>query len=97
VTRTVAFQPAAEQDLQRAFTWYEMQRTGLGAEFLRTVATARDQLARDPERYPLTRGTFRWLKLRRFPYALHFDFDADIVRIHACLHFRQSPDRWPGI
>ena len=96
MTRSVEFQPAARQEIQQAFAWYEMQRTGLGAEFLRTVATARDELARDAERYPTTRGSFQRLKLRRFPYALHFDIRADVVRIHACLHFRQSPEHWPG-
>ena len=96
MTRIVEFQPAAKQDLQKAFTWYELQRTGLGAEFLRAVAVARDLLERDADRYPLARGTFRRLKLRRFPYTLHFDFNSEMVRVHACLHFRQSPSRWPG-
>jgi len=96
VRRAVEFQPAAQSDIQDGFIWYETQRTGLGAEFLRAIATARDQLARSAERYPTTRGPFRWLKLRRFPYALHFDIVADSVRVHACLHFRQSPTRWPG-
>ncbi|MBS0507439.1 MAG: type II toxin-antitoxin system RelE/ParE family toxin [Proteobacteria bacterium] len=92
----MAFQPKAQSEIQDAFTWYEAQRTGLGAEFLRSIATARDQLARDPDRYPVTRNPFRRVKLRRFPYSLHFDFDADNVRVHACVHFRQSPARWPG-
>ena len=94
--RSVDFQPAAQSEIQHAFTWYETQRTGLGAEFLRAVANARDQLARNAERYPTTLGAFRWVKLRRFPYALHFDLNSDCVRLHACLHFRQSPARWPG-
>ena len=76
--------------------WYAAQRTGLGAEFPRAIATIRDQLARNADRYPVTRGTFRWVKPRRFPCALHFDFDADCVRVQACLHFRQSPARWSG-
>ena len=94
--RSVDFQPAAQSEIQHAFTWYETQRTGLGAEFLRAVATARDQLAHSADLYPVTRGVFRWVKLRHFPYALHFDIVADGVRVHACLHFRQSPTRWPG-
>ena len=96
MTRSVEFKPAAQGDIAVAFAWYEAQRTGLGAEFLRAIATARDQLAHSADRYPVTRGVFRWIKLRRFPYALHFDIAADSVRVHACLHFRQSPTRWPG-
>ena len=93
---TVVFGPAASRELGLAFDWYESQRTGLGAEFLRAVAVARDLLARDPLRFAITRMAFRWIKLRRFPYALHYEIEGELVRVLSCLHFHQSPDRWPG-
>lgn len=92
----VEFQAAASRELDLAFDWYEGQRTGLGSEFLRTVAAARDLVARDPLRFPITRQAFRWIKLRRFPYALHYEIDGETVRVLACLHFSQCPHRWPA-
>ena len=87
--------PAA-QDIELAFDWYESRRTGLGADFLRAIGTASDALVRNPLQFPVTRDPFRWYKLRRFPYGLHFKVSDDVVVIVACLHFRQSPVRWPG-
>ena len=88
---------AAALEVEQAFDWYESRRTGLGAEFLRSVAEARDMLVRDPQRFAQTREPFRWLKLRKFPYALHFRIIGNRVSIVARLHFRQSLTRWPGI
>lgn len=93
----VALEAAAALEVEQAFDWYESRRSGLGADFLRSVALARDMLVRDPERFPHTREPFRWVKLRKFPYALYFRIKGDTVLIVACLHFRQSPTLWPGI
>jgi len=92
----VLFEAAASVEVMTAVEWYETRRTGLGVEFLAAVAAASETLARTPERFPATRAPFRWLRLRRFPYGLHFRIHANAVRIVACLHFRQNPDRWPG-
>lgn len=94
---SVEFLLGASRELDLAFEWYESQRTGLGTELLRAVAAARDVLTRDPLRFPETRKSFRWVKLRRFPYALHYEIDGEAVRVLACLHFHQNPDRWPGV
>ena len=95
MTFKVSFELAAAHDVETAFQNYELRHTGLGADFLRTVATATDMLSRDPQRFSTTREPFRWIKLRRFPYALHYRIKGDDVFIAACLHFRQSPARWP--
>jgi len=95
--RQVFLDAAAALEVGQAFDWYESRRSGLGAEFLRSVAQARDMLARDPERFQETRSPFRWVKLRKFPYALHFRINSDSVSIVACLHFRQNPIHWPGV
>ena len=34
--------------------------------------------------------------MRKFPYALHYRVVGETVSVLACLHFRQSPDLWPG-
>ncbi|MBS77422.1 type II toxin-antitoxin system RelE/ParE family toxin [Variovorax sp. Varisp41] len=91
----VRFEAPAQDDLRTAFEWYEVRQTGLGTEFLRSVAAASELLARDPERHPFANAPYRSAKLRRFPYALHYRFDGQHVSILACLHYRQSPARWP--
>ena len=92
----VRVEAPAARDIKLAFDWSESRRTGLGADFLRVIAVAQDALAREPYRFPTTRAPFRWYKLRRFPYGLHYRIMEDAVLSVACLHFRQSPVRWPG-
>ena len=67
---------AAAGELEAVFDWYENRHSGLGAEFLRSVAQAGNLLERDAMRFPATREPFRWVKLRKFPYALHFRIKA---------------------
>ena len=93
----VLIEPPAARDIETAFEWYEERRSGLGAEFLGTIAMAFETLARDPAQFPVTHEPFRWVKLRKFPYAIHYRIKGRTVAIAACLHFRQSPLRWPGI
>ena len=97
MNRQVKVEAAAAGEIEAAFDWYENRHSGLGAEFLRSVAQASNLLERDAIRFPITREPFRWMKLRKFPYAMHFRIKADCVSIVACLHFRQSPERWPGV
>ncbi|MFT4243623.1 MAG: type II toxin-antitoxin system RelE/ParE family toxin [Acidovorax sp.] len=95
--REVRFEPAAQAEIAAAFDWYERRSYGLGGDFLRAVAAAQERIARDADQFPTSRGRFRRVLLRRFPYALHFEVtDAHRVSVLACLHHRQSPQRWPG-
>jgi len=97
VSWTVAFEPAAQAEIAEAFSWYEAQSYGLGGDFLRAVAVAQELLVRNPEAFAPSRGRFRRVLLRRFPYALHYELLApDRVSVLACLHHRRSPALWPG-
>lgn len=96
MTYEVELDPGAERDLIDAFDWYEQQSDGLGTEFLRQVTVQRDRLARNPLVHAIDYANIRRAFVGRFPYALHFEIEEHTVRILACLHFRQSPARWPG-
>ena len=92
----VRFEAPARKDVVAAFEWYQARQSGLGDEFLRSVAAVEEALGRNPERYALVHAPYRSVKLRKFPYGLHYRIVGNDVSILACLHFRQSPERWPG-
>jgi toxin ParE1/3/4 len=91
----VRFQPKADAEIEASYAWYEDKQSGLGDEFLRAVAVITEILARDPKRFAMTVTPFRWAKMRKFPYGIHYSIEGNTVWILACLHFRQSTDRWP--
>ena len=92
----VVIRPHADDDIRKAYQWYEERADGLGSEFLRAVVAATERLERSPLTFKIERGKYRRLHLRKFPYALHFEIAASEVSVLACLHFRQDPTRWPG-
>lgn len=87
-------EPEAEADLDVAFTWYEGQRPGLGSEFLAEVAYTFAQVEESPERYPIIRGMTRRALVRRFPYAVFYVLEPDLVAVTAVMHGRRDPRRW---
>lgn len=97
MTWQVVFEPAAQAEIVEAFDWYEQKSYGLGGDFLRMIAAAEELLTRNPQAFPPTRGRFRRILLRRFPYALHFELlNERRVSVLACLHHSRNPARWPG-
>ena len=57
--------PEAEQDIQEAYRWYELQRAGLGEEFLRCIEACVQALHRAPLTYPVVHESYRRALPRR--------------------------------
>ena len=81
-----------EQDLIDGFRFYEAQNFGLGQYFL-------DSLFSDINSLQLFAGIHPWyfsyqrLLSKRFPFAIYYRVDNDIVRIRAVLDCRQDPKK----
>jgi hypothetical protein len=80
----------AEKDLFDGFAFYERQSRGLGDYFL-------DSIFSDIESLHLYAGIhslyFRYHRLlsKRFPFAIYYRIQDDVVRIYAILDCRRSP------
>jgi plasmid stabilization system protein ParE len=87
-------EPEARDDLAEAFTWYERQRPGLGSEFLAEVARVLEVIEHAPERYAIVRGRTRRVLVHRFPYAVFYILDPDLIAVSAVMHGHRDPRRW---
>ena len=47
-----------------------------------------------PEAQPLTYGPLRRLNLHRFPYALFYVVDGDVIVVTGCFHTARDPSIW---
>jgi plasmid stabilization system protein ParE len=94
VAYRVAFRPEAAADVRAAFAWYERQRPGLGTEFEAALEADLALLREVPTAFPIVLRQLRKLLLRRFPYAIYYAIEADVVRVRGVLHVRQHPRRW---
>ncbi|HXQ27925.1 MAG TPA: type II toxin-antitoxin system RelE/ParE family toxin [Gemmatimonadales bacterium] len=90
----LSLEPEAEADLSEAFSWYEDQHPGLGSEFLAEVARVLELIEQAPGRYPIIRGQMRRALVRRFPYAIFYVIDPDLIAVTAVMHGRRDPRRW---
>lgn len=90
----VEFFPAAEQELTEASEHYEGQLQGLGSDFVLEVERLCAVLIELPSLGERLDPIHRRIPLQRFPYALIFRRDQDIIRVVAVAHRRRKPGYW---
>ena len=96
VLRAVEFHPLAERDLRAAERRYR-RRGGLALaqRFRRAVDQVIQRIATAAEQGAPYRQRFRWLKLKRFPYLIHYEIrDPLPVLIYAVAHERRRLNYW---
>jgi plasmid stabilization system protein ParE len=86
----------AEQEMLSSAAYYESQVPGLGGTFLDKFASAIEDIAQSPGRWPLVRPDIRRRLLHRFPYGLLYRVDVDEVVVLAVAHLHRRPDYWIG-
>jgi len=86
--------PETEQDLAEAYAWYELRRVGLGEEFLGSVDACLRQICRSPLLGPIVDREFRRSLVRRFPYAVFYEYCGDALTVYAVLHTARDPGKW---
>jgi len=86
--------PRADLDVEAAFAWYENERADLGLEFLDELRATYNRIADGPLKYQLTRSGIRRALLRRFPYAVYFAVEGDVLVVLAVLHASRDPAEW---
>jgi toxin ParE1/3/4 len=92
----VSFHRLAELELNEAAAYYELERPGLGARFLREVDRCIESLVKHPQAGALILGDVRRRLVRRFPYAVMYTIKPEGVRILAVVSLRRRPLYWVG-
>ena len=85
---------AVEADVEAAFNWYEREEPGLGFEFLEELRAAYQRILAHPLGYQDLRLGIRRALTRRFPYAVYFSIEEDIIVILAVLSTGRDPEEW---
>jgi plasmid stabilization system protein ParE len=86
--------PEAEQDISQAYDWYEHRRSGLGEEFLGCVDACVQGICRSPELHAKIHEEYRRALVRRFPYAIFYEYNDNTVTIYCVFHTSRNPDKW---
>ena len=86
--------PEAELDVSEAYAWYEMRRAGLGEDFVSSVEACINRICPQPLSYPVVHETYRRPLVRRFPYAIFFEYEEPVATIYGVFHNSRNPDKW---
>jgi len=80
----------AQEDLIQGFHFYEGREVGLGSYFLDCLFSDIDSLLLYAGIHQVTYDHHRCLS-KRFPFAIYYSVEADLVRVHAVLDCRRNP------
>jgi len=92
----VVILPGAEHDIDEAYDWYEQRHPGLGNGFLRCVDACIFSIQRNPELHAFAFENYRRALVRRFPYAVFYEYSqqTETVVIYSVFHCSQDPSKW---
>lgn len=82
----------AHEDLLAGRAFYERQQAGLGAYFLDSLFSDIESLLLHAGAHARHFGYFRALS-RRFPYAIYYRLDGDVIEVWRVLDCRSNPKR----
>ena len=89
-----AFHPEAREEFLAAIDLYNQVEPGLGLDFAGEINAAVELIEAFPNAWTLVDFEIRRCLVRRFPYALLYAVERDLVMIYAVMHVHRDPDYW---
>jgi len=94
MSHTLVMRRTARIDFDKAFDWYEGQRTGLGSEFAERVQAVFDGITAMPELHAPVYRDVRKALVRPFPYTVIYRVRSGRVIVIAVFHNKRDPKIW---
>ena len=89
-----AFHPEAKAEFLSAIDYYNAAEPGLGLEFAGEIESAIALVEAFPLSWTEVDYGIRRCLVRRFPFALLYAVEKDLVMIYAVMHTHRDPDCW---
>lgn len=90
----IIINPNAESDSTETAIWYNLQREGLGEEFLLALEAKLNEIQRNPNQCMTTYKNVKRAFLKRFPFGVFFIIEGNTIYILAIVHTSRSPKIW---
>ena len=90
----VGFHPGARLEMREAADFYDLERAGLGTDFLDAVEQAMLQVVEFPESSPVVLGKVRKRTVARFPHTVVYSARGGGIFVSAVAHNSRRPFYW---
>ena len=91
----IIFHRLAVVEFIAARRWYARRSLAAEARFVSALDDAIRRIERTPQLCSLSTNSFRWVRLRRYPYLVHYEpLDAQTVQVYAVGHAHRRPGYW---
>jgi plasmid stabilization system protein ParE len=90
----VHFLQEAEEEIVRASSYCQQQSSGLGVDFIREIQKTCRLILISPKASPKVRNNIRRKLVRRFPFAVLYEIDPNLILVVAVAHQRREPGYW---
>ena len=90
---TIEVRPLATIEIIDAYNWYELQREGLGIEYLNALEIFYTNLPSNPYSHSYYTGNVRHGKLDRFPYSVVYEIFETTVVVYSVFMAKQEPSK----
>ena len=89
---SLVIEPRALLEIQQAIDYYDEQQEGLGERFLNAIEFQFNVLT-DKPKFQIRYSNIRCLRVKKYPYLIHFSIEDKTVYIHAVLHTSLNPGK----
>lgn len=86
----------AENDIDNARDWYELQLENLGDSFYERIQSGINQIVKTPFSYrEIYKGVRRYI-VHKFPFGIYYlvDEESNTINITGIIHFKRSSRVW---
>jgi len=89
-----SFHPEALTEYSEAVKYYAQRRVELAQAFIDAVEDAIYRVREFPTRWQIIDEDIRRCLIRKFPYAILYTVEEDLILIVAVMHFSRKPRYW---
>jgi len=92
----IEFEKEAEEEIDKIYFWYELQKSDLGIDFINHLNTELNFLKDFPKASQLIYKQLGRHLMKKFPYNIYYFYNEDlsVIKIMSVLHESRNPNIW---
>lgn len=91
MSHSLIIRERAVSEIEKAFEYYEMQKSGLGDRYLATLHANLEYIVNHPKHVKVVRKSFRQALMDVFPFVIIYKIDKKYIVVFSVFHTSRNP------